>query len=183
MKNTNKLLLCFLFNLLPTLAFSYPIYIRIENPRAHPLVVVDQKEQIKITIPEQTNKEFMLWCENDYRVIYKSGMSGKVAKPNLDDKLSTFINLCKDAMGANWDKRTVKYCILQLAEKEASVMGKTYTLKVVGIRDLNIPFIGENKCSFSDNEKALKLVPVHPGFPLLTTELKALSMLLYGKCD
>jgi len=123
----------------------------------------------------------MLWCENEYRVIYKSGMSGKVAKPNLDEKLSTFINACKEAMGANWDKKTVKYCVLQLAEKDVSVMGTTYTLKVTQIRDLHIPFLGENKCSFSDNEKALKLVPVHPAVPLLTPELKAASMLLFGK--
>jgi len=179
MNNTCRinLLLAFVVILLPFGALSYPLYIRIDNPRAHPLFIHSPLETMTIEIAAEGSREFLVCCQSDFRVQYASGASGIFAY-NLDETLNTFIDGCKKSMGDNWEKKTIKYCAFRLEEKKAHLASTTYTLTVTEVKDLGIPFDSE-QCKFSLNEKALKVTPFSKTHELLTPEIKATTTIIF----
>lgn len=167
-------LLLVLFVILLSLdAFSYPLYIRIENPRNNPLIIHSPLEKTTTEIaPENGAREFLVCGPSDFRVQYASGFTG-ICYYNLDETLNTFIEGgCKRSMGDNWSTQTLKYCTLRLDEKKCQYSGTTYGLTVTEVKDLKIDYTSE-QCMFSANEKALKVSPFSATHELLSPEIRS----------
>ena len=181
MAKLNKLYVAFLFLSFvgASVSQAYPIWVKIENPRAHTLYIENDREGIRFEIRSGTSKEFKIaGSQNDWRVRYRSGVLGAANQYVLDKELNHFIEgSCKDCMGDNWKKSTVKYCLLRL-EEIPGIAYSEYTLTVVEIRDLNIEYASEG-CALNANEVLLKVVPIAKNFNLMGAEQLAQAMCLY----
>jgi hypothetical protein len=161
-------------------AQAYPIWIKIVNPRDNVLYIESESEKITIAIPPGSTREFKIAGSNDWRVRYASGIYG-LKDWNLDKDLNFFIDQsCKNCMGDNWGKKTVKYCTLRLEELPGSFGAPaTYTLTVTEIRDLAIGYDAP-ECALSANEVALKVVPMSKNQVLIIAATLAQAMVLFN---
>jgi hypothetical protein len=161
--------------------YAYPLYVKIENPRAHSLFVGSESEKTTVEIPTKGSHEFKICGVSDWRVRYYSGVKGYLTC-NLDKELKVFVEtLCQQSIGDNWDKlKTVKYCTLRLDEIQNGFGPAIYTLSVAEVRDLGIPY-DSDACKLTANELAMKVNPQSPACPLISQNaLAAATCLLAG---